>query len=140
LERLVAGSTHVPLQLIRMPGHETAQAPLAHTFPAEHVVPQAPQLKRSLLVLTHVPAPASPPPQVTSPGLHVSAQAPAEQTCPLVHVVPQTPQLLGSLWRSLQTSPHLVVPVPQLVAQTPRLQTWLVAQVVPQTPQFVLDD
>jgi hypothetical protein len=126
--------------LIWLPGHETAHAPLPHTFPAEQVVPQAPQLKRSLLVLTQEPAPASPARQLTRPGPHVSAQLPAEQTCPVAHLVAHAPQLVGSLWRSRQTSPHVVVPFPHVAAHTPRLQTSPLAQVVPQAPQLVLDD
>jgi hypothetical protein len=103
-------------------------------------MPQAPQLKRSLLVLTHVPAPASPLRQLASPGLHVSAQVPAEQTCAVVHLVPQAPQLSGSLWRSSQTSPHFVVPLTHVEVHIPRLQTSALAQVVPQAPQFMVDD
>jgi hypothetical protein len=140
LNRFVTGSTHEPPQLICVPGHETAHAPLPHTLPTEHVVPHAPQLKRSLVVLTHEPAPASPVRQVTRPGPHINAQLPAEHTCPVVHLVPHVPQLVGSLWRSLQTSPHFVVPVPHVEAHTPRLQTIPLAHAVLHAPQLVVDD
>ena len=40
--RLVLGSTQLPLHSISPGGHETAQRPAAHTWPAAHAVPGAP--------------------------------------------------------------------------------------------------
>ena len=94
LVRLVIGLTQLPPQLIWPAGHETWQVPLPHTLPAAQALPQAPQLNRSICVLTQEGAPASPPPQVTRPLPQVSRHCPAEQTWPLAHLRSQSPQLL----------------------------------------------
>jgi hypothetical protein len=39
---LVVGSMHVPAQLISLPGHDTWQLPVLHTFPLLHDVPAKP--------------------------------------------------------------------------------------------------
>jgi hypothetical protein len=63
---LVAVSTHWPLQ--KTPEHINAQAPLLHTLPAGHALPQAPQLDGSLWRFTSQPLVCRLPSQFRKPG------------------------------------------------------------------------
>jgi hypothetical protein len=88
-------SMQFPLQLISVPGHETWQVPVLHTWPEAHTAPEvprvpshpavAPQYERSVCGLTHVPA------QLTRPAWQLSEQAPLAQTYPAGHIIPVPP-------------------------------------------------
>jgi hypothetical protein len=70
------------------------QVPLTHDEFAkklQHLLPQAPQLLKSVMRLTHAPA------QSVSPLGH--SQAPPLQTWPVPQAWPQVPQLLMSVCR-----------------------------------------
>jgi hypothetical protein len=69
---------------------------------AGQTVPQAPQLRGSVLVLVQLPA------QLTRPLAQVTTQVPAEHTWPAAHIRPHVPQLLRSTWRSRQVPEQLV--------------------------------
>jgi len=81
-----------------------AHNPSEQTLPDSHVIPQPPQLKRSLRRFTQVPA------QFDCPSPQVVAQSPKEQTLPDSQTLPQAPQLNRSVRVSvhspLQTSTH----------------------------------
>jgi hypothetical protein len=67
-----------------------------------HTVPQAPQLRASLVRSLQVPEHA------VCPFSQVVWQTPAAQTCPVWQLVAQSPQCAASRWVLAQTSPHLV--------------------------------
>jgi hypothetical protein len=122
LERLVDGSTQVPPQLIWLPGHDTWQEPLLHTFPFVQAAPAlppplphspvAPQNERLLSGSTQVP-----PQLIWVPG-QATAQMPLPHTFPAAQAVPTlppplpheplAPQLLRLVRGSMQTPPQLI--------------------------------
>ena len=96
-------------------GHAVTHAPLEHTWPAPHAVPQAPQLAASSLRRTQVL-----PQRVVPEGqLHV----PLLQVPPLPHTLPQAPQLLGSTCVKVHASPHWVCPVKHALRQPKPVHT-----------------
>ena len=120
-------------------------SPCLQVWLALHCLPQRPQLRSSVLRLTHLPAQLVRRPVgqhfPTGRPVHVPLQAaqivpsghwlphvpqccslvlglmqlPAQQVCPLVQVVPQVPQLLLSVWVLRQVPPQHLLPVPQPV-------------------------
>ena len=101
------GSMHPRLQLICVPGHETAQIPPPQTVPLPQAtpglpasfVPQpavAPQCRLFEMGSTHSPLQS-----ICEPG-QLPTHAPTLQAMPLVHGVPQAPQLAGSPFRFAQ--------------------------------------
>jgi hypothetical protein len=101
------GSTHVPLQLIWLPGHETAQAPRLQSCPLPHAVPALPA--------SLVPQPAVAPQywlfevgsthaalQLIWPPGQLTTQPPPLQAMPLPQTFSQAPQLAGSPCRFVQ--------------------------------------
>jgi len=104
---LEMGSTQPPLQLICVPGHETAHVPAAQTMPLPQAtpglppsfVPQpavAPQCRLLETGSTHTPLQS-----IWVPG-QLPTQPPLLQAMPLVQVPPQMPQLAGSPFRFAQ--------------------------------------
>jgi hypothetical protein len=112
LPLLLVGSTQVPPQA-SWPTTEQVQVPLMQVVPPEQTVPQAPQLRGSVIVLVQPPFP-----QTIVPVAQVDEQALLLQTCGLLQVVPQVPQFV--LFEDTQLPPHFKRPVPQ--AQTPAEQ------------------
>jgi hypothetical protein len=83
---LVFGSVQNSLQLTSPGPHIVLHAPFEQTWPAGHLLAQAPQLAESAVVSTHdCPHWVVPPP-------HVSLQLPSQQTRPIAHTVPHAPQ------------------------------------------------
>jgi hypothetical protein len=129
--------THVPPQLISLPGHETEQLPLLHTSPAGHCVPGlpaspspqapvAPQYWSSLDGSMHKPL------QLTSVPGHETEHLPPLHALPVGHAVPHPPQWLGSFCSSTHSgvpppSPpgpgHIERPPPHCVAHWPDEQS-----------------
>jgi hypothetical protein len=110
LVRLVVGSTHVPLQSICDPGHETWQLPPAHTVPLAHDAPTPPspptphallepQLLRLVFGSTHTP------PQLTCVPGHETAHDPFAHTLPFEQVAPLTPPSAPHPARSFRIHP-----------------------------------
>jgi hypothetical protein len=95
--------------------------------PPEQAMPQAPQLRLSVIVLAQVP-----PEQAVVPLAQLDEQVLLLQTCVLVQVVPQVPQF--ALFDDTQLPPQFKRPVPQV--QTPDWQVWPDLQAVPHVPQF----
>lgn len=93
----------------------------------QHLVPQAPQLLKSVCRSTQPPEHA-----VVPAG---QAQVPLLQTWPAPQVWPQAPQLWTSLCRLAHPPVQAVVPAGQ--AQVPLLQTWPVPHAWPQAPQLL---
>jgi hypothetical protein len=148
---LVDGSTHLPLQLISLPGHETEQLPPLHTSPAGHCVPGlpaspsphapvAPQYWSSLDGSMHRPL------QFTSVPGHEIEHLPSLQALPDGHRVLHPPQWFGSFCSSTHRgvpppSPpgpgHIERPPPHCVAHWPAEQSWPLGQACPQPPQLL---
>ncbi len=117
-----------PSQLPKPGVQVMPQAPVVHEgaefAPDAQTVPQAPQLRGSLAVVTQVPL------QRVVPAMQASMQEPAEQSCPLPHEVPQRPQLVALVWR-LTSQPSAALP---LQSAKP------VRQVKPQAPDEHVED
>jgi hypothetical protein len=82
--------------LTHTPAHAVSPGSHAHALPAQiirgpHVVPQAPQLRGSLVVSVHVPPPPAVPPHVFPLGGQV--HVPETQRSPPVQSCPHAPQL-----------------------------------------------
>jgi hypothetical protein len=91
-------------------------------------VPQAPQLRASVLGSTHA--------LLQSSWLlvqEVVVHAPATQLWPRLQAVPQAPQLVASVWRSTHAPLHRVTP--ELQVQAPLVQFAPVPHITPQVPQ-----
>jgi hypothetical protein len=114
----VAGSTHEPPQATCVDGHDTEQVPAAHTSPAPHARPHAPQLAPSLWRFAQKAAPASGAQRVRLPP-QVVPQEPPEQAVPLWHFAPQAPQLSLLLAVSTHAVPHGCRPVGHCGAPSP---------------------
>jgi hypothetical protein len=109
----------------------SAHLPALQISPSLQSVPQAPQLVRSVCVLTHDwPHASVPPPQLL-------AHLPDEQTSPALQAAAQAPQLAPSVPRVTHALPHWVDPPPQLVEHFPAEQTSPDLQTLPQAPQLV---
>jgi hypothetical protein len=91
-------------------------------------VPQAPQFWLFVVMSTHVPEQAVPPP------MHV--HTPALQLWPSAQTLPQLPQLATSVCKFAQAPPQLVKPVWQL--QTPPTQLLPAGQTLLHEPQLAL--
>ena len=124
-----AGQQVVP-QTARPSGQVLTHLPPTQWVPEGQILPQAPQLALSVLVLTHTGATV---PQRVVP--FAQPHFPLTQTWPAGQIVPQAPQLALSLFRLTHTSPQRVVPLGQppqcpCAHSSPRLQRW------PQLPQL----
>jgi hypothetical protein len=117
-----------PLHASVPEGHAAAHLPAAHTFPALHRVPQAPQSSTLLAVSTHTPLQ-----RVCPPG---QTQRLALQVVPPVHTTPHAPQFSESLDVVTQLRAQLVWPVAQLARHRLSPHTWVVVHAVPQPPQL----
>jgi hypothetical protein len=132
-----------------------------HCSPTLHVVPQPPQLKRSLVMFAQYAAldlaslALSPPSaasasraasalaspsldvgaQVTKFAAHVTLHAPLEQTAPASQILPQPPQLVLSVAVSAQRDPHTVVCAGQCSLHAPELQSSSAPQALSHEPQ-----
>ena len=101
-----------PIAVIVVPaGHR--QSPIWHVVPPAQVLPQVPQLRASVCVLTHAP------PHVASPA-PVHAHAPDTHTWPPLHALPQRPQCDASDASDTHAPPHITMPDAQ--AHTPDAQ------------------
>jgi hypothetical protein len=76
--------------------------------PAGHVLPHAPQFKRSVVVSRHTP------PQLVWPPPQLTVHALDWHTWPAGHVAPQALQFRRSVERSRQVPEQFVSPAPQL--------------------------
>jgi len=106
LEVLLVGSTQAPLQTC-WPATEQVQVPLVQVVPAEQAVPQAPQLRLSVIVLAQVDAE-----HAVCPVAQLDAQVLLLHTCVLLQVVPQVPQF--ALLDDTQLPLQFKRPVPQV--------------------------
>jgi hypothetical protein len=124
---LVATPSQLPKPGVQL----TPQVPVVHAGaefePEGQEVPQPPQWRGSLAVVTHEPL------QSVVPVMHASMQAPAEQSRPAPQAVPQRPQWALSVRGSTHRPPQSTWPEGQ--AQAPTTQLWPPAQAVPQAPQ-----
>lgn len=109
----------------------TPHVPPKQASPAGQTVPQAPQLRLSLLVTVQTP------PQLVEPETQVTPHLPPEQTSPVGQTVPQVPQFWLSVCGDTQT-PAQSSPVGrrQAAAQAPAEQNWPAVQAAAQAPQF----
>jgi hypothetical protein len=125
-------SCGLPLQLTQFGEHELIwQIPLTHDEFAkklQHLLPQAPQLLKSLCRSTHAPE------QSVSPLGH--PHVPPLQTWPVPQAWPQLPQLPASVWRSTHPLEQSVRPGAHCAAHAPAEHTSLVAHRWPHVPQF----
>ncbi len=138
------------MQSVRPEPHIVAQAPRTQNCPRGQAVPQVPQLRTSLVVLTHTSAAPAPPSapgpgQRTSSSMHRTRQRPDSQAKPSAQAFPQAPQWARSLVRSAQVRPapasplavaHSVMPIAQPKAHWPLEHSSLVAHARPQRPQL----
>jgi hypothetical protein len=149
---LVDGSTHVPLQLISLPGQDTAHIPPLQTWPEGHWTPAlpaspapqpavAPQWCGSEDGSTHLP------PQLISLPGHETEQLPLLQTSPDGHCVPGLPAspaphapVAPQYWSSLDGSMHKPLQLTSVPGHAtehlPPLHALPVAQTVLQPPQW----
>jgi hypothetical protein len=97
-----------PPQAISVGPHSVAQRPIAQTVPAGQVVPQAPQLARSVSSTTQTP------PHAVCPVGQEVWHIPATHTWPVPHAMPHTPQFSRSLCTSTQRRPQATVPPPHI--------------------------
>lgn len=104
----VFGEQQMLPQTARPSGQVLTHLPSEQCVPDGQMLPQAPQLALSVLVLTQIGAVV--PHGVVPFG---QPQTPSLQTCPAGQMLPHLPQLALSLLRLTQTSPHRVVPVGQ---------------------------
>jgi hypothetical protein len=74
------------MQSVRPAAHDTRHTPAAQICPSAQLVPQAPQLARSVCRSRQVPE------QLESPVPHDTWHTPAEHTWPAAQSVPQVPQ------------------------------------------------
>jgi hypothetical protein len=88
-------------QRASMGPHSSAQRPMAHTCPAGHALPQAPQWARSVSVLTHTLLLQ----RVCVPG-QLCTQAPALHTWPAAQALPHAPQCWALVRVSTQAPPQ----------------------------------
>ena len=147
-ERLVSGSTQVPLQSTRPAWQDSWQLPPLHRCPtgqeeptlpepASPQAPVAPQKRRLVSGSMQVP------PQLTRPDWQVSVQLPPEQIWPAAQVAPSllppptlvqspvAPQKVRLTVASTQVPPQFRRPAWQLSPQAPALHTWPAGQLVP---------
>jgi hypothetical protein len=92
-------------------------------------MPQPPQFRTSVFVLTHPPA------HDIVPVVHADSHVPVEQTAVAPHFVPHVPQFAGSVTRFTHWPLHVTEPWGQL--HLPFVHAWPPLHVTPQAPQFV---
>ena len=109
----------VPEQSLSPSWQVSAHVPPEQTWPALHLLPQAPQLPGLCCRLAQNGAPASPPPHCLRPAGQEMPHVPVAQTCPTWHLLPHAPQLSGSLSVATHELPHWVVPGPHRSPSTP---------------------
>jgi hypothetical protein len=103
--------------------------PSKHTNPFAQAIPQEPQLRTSVAVLTHVPL------QMMKPEGH--KQVPPTQNGEIfVQTMPQEPQFIGSFWRSTQSPSQTVVPDRHPGMHMPFKQMVPLGQALPHAPQL----
>jgi len=121
--------THAPPHEVKPVEHSSTQLPAEQDCPVVHVVAQAPQFLRSLLMSTQVPAQS-----VLPLGQRQSAWIHA---LPAPQVVPQCPQFLISDPKSTQAWEQFAKGALQSVVQAPDEHTSLPVHAVAQAPQCV---
>jgi hypothetical protein len=141
---------HLPPQLISLPGHDTAHAPFAQTFPFAHSVPGvppsstphsslAPQFERLDKGSMHVP------PQFTSLPGHDTAHDPFAHTLPFTQTIPAlppspppqpsvAPQLVMLFCGSMQVPLQFTSPAKHEIPHDPSTQTVPLEQLTPTLP------
>jgi hypothetical protein len=96
------GYTQAPLRHWNWPApHVPLHVPLEQTWPAEHVLPQPPQLRGSLSVSVHTPLQF-----VGVCPLHDDPHLLCWQTSLGLHAMPQPPQFCGSTTRDTHRPPQ----------------------------------
>jgi hypothetical protein len=103
------------------------QAPAEQTTPGMQLVPQLPQLRRSLIASIQTP------PHTISFSAHV--HTPATHVEPPTQAVPQVPQWAELVWVSTHAPPQLVAGGVQDAVQVPPAQTMPAPQGIRQPPQ-----
>ena len=129
--------TQDPEQLVVPPGQLVVQAPPEQTWFALHCLPQAPQLKKSLVLFTHLS------PHLVNPASQLTPQLDASQVAApcfgVGHVFPQSPQFCGSVRVETHLRPQRLNPSLQVKSHKPFEQTATplagTSQREPQEPQ-----
>src|SRR3954462_3282820 len=88
----------LPLQTIWPAAHELLHAPVEHTRPPVHALPQVPQFVPSACAFTQTP--------LQFVRLPEQTHAPAEHVWPWPHVLPHAPQLALSIVTSTHAGPQ----------------------------------
>jgi hypothetical protein len=95
--------------------HDVVHAPLEHTWPLPHALPQAPQLFGSACVSVQTPLQRWP--------LSKHAHVPLWHVVPPLHTVPHPPQFALSVVSSTHAPPHCTCVPVQLSVHVPFEQT-----------------